>query len=190
MPKLRASGSVRQSPAPSQAAQILSPSPLTPGSPSFSKPRPSAFTAFVEPNRHPSVPPSFSKSIRYPSGPPFSKANNEIPAAHVSKPTHLAPISVEAPAPSSSSEPHDRPPVSPLTYPLQSNSQPSAPRSVTSSSLRVPSYSKPGSKASASISPPKSNVKPHPPRMAHDVMDMRKDMPAVRCSDLIRLAGH
>ena len=190
-----------------------SPPPLTPLFPSFSKPgrhlatlvddlhlglpfskpdrrpsqgnRPSA--TFGESNRHPSVP-----SIRYPSGPPLSRPINEIPAARVSKPAHLVPVSLEAPAPSSSSEPHGRPPISPLTYLPQSNSQPSAPRSVTSSSLRVPSVSKPGSKASAPIpsSPSIFNVRPHPLCMARHVMGIRNDMPAVCCPALIGLVGY
>lgn len=219
VPKLRVSVSVRESPAPGESAQLLSPSssskpdhcspsPLTLGFPSFSKPtvalvddlplntpfsqpdhcpsqgnRPSAPTAFGEPNRHLSVPPPFSKSICYPLGPPFSKPNNEIPA-RVSKPTHLAPISLEALAPSSS-EPHGRP----LMSPLSSSPQPN-PRSVTSSSLRVPPFSKPGSEASVPSSPSKSNVKPHSPVMAHAVMGIRKDTPEVCFSALIRLAGH
>jgi hypothetical protein len=197
VPKLRASGSVPQSPSSNKPDQC-SPSPLTSGSPSF-RCRSAAFVndlplgpPFSKPDRlpsrgnrssDPSVSPPF---IPYPLGPPFSKPNNEIPAAHVSKPTHSAPL-----APSSSSEALGRPLISPLTYPPQSNSnsQPLAPRSVTSSSQHVPSFSNPGSTASAPSSPSKSNVEPHPLCMAHNVMGIRKDTPAVCCSALIRLAG-
>jgi len=221
--KLRASGLVRQSPALGQSVQISpssskpdhsTPSPPLlgyhhplPRSHSFRKPSTSlvgadhpshgnqlsAPTAFDEPNHHSSVPTSFSKSIRYPSGTPFSKPDNGLLAARVSKPTHLASISLQALAPSSSSKPQGRPPISPLTYPFQCNSRPRAPQSVASSSPRVPSSSKPGSKASAPGSPPKSRFKPHPPRMARDVMPVmgiRKDTPAVNCSAQIRLAMH
>jgi hypothetical protein len=218
VPKLRASGLVRESPALGQSVQISSPSskpdrsplsspllgyhPLTPGShssriprhhstslvgdfplsPPFSKPdrrpshgsRPSSPTAFDEPNHHPSVPAFFSKSIRYPSDTPFSKPDNGLLAARVSEPTHSASISLQALA--SSSKPHNRPPMASLTYPSQSNSQSSPSQFVAPSSLRVPSFSKPGSKASAPSSPSKSNFKP---RMARDVMSIRKDTPAV-----------
>jgi len=155
VPKLRASGSVSQSPS-SNKPDHCSLLPLTLGSPSFSKPR-CRSAALVD----------------------------DLLAAHVSKPTHSAPL-----APSSSSEAHGRPPISPLTYLPQSNSnsQPLAPRSVTSSSL----LSDPGSTASVPSSPSKSNVEPHPLCMAHNVIGIRncQDTTAVCCSALIRLAGH
>jgi hypothetical protein len=216
VPKLRASGSVRQP----SLGQKLSPSSTKPGCSSsafFSEPGhyplalrapsikpshcrsgpppsksgyhpsgssyrnyPPVLIAFGNSNHHSSVPSFFRKPIRRPSDPPFSKPNHESLAVNVSKPNHLATISLpKASTPLSSSEPHGRP----LISPSKSDPQPSTSISVassSSSSRHVHSFRKPGFKALVPSSPSQSDIR--------DTMSIRKDMPVVSCSALTKLA--
>lgn len=136
------------------------------GPPSYRN-HPSAPIAFADPS-HFSVPP-FSKPIRRPSGPPFSKAQHQSLAAQVGKLISLDKTILDPSTPQS----HD------------SHPQFLIPLSVASSSSRqVPSFSELGSKASAPSSPSQSDMEPRP-----DAISIRKAMPAVSFSALINWQG-